>query len=326
MKKKISRSASGVSDVVGEGIGHQTEIETPSEPVEDTSFGGHFAGGDFGDSDTVVTPAEVEEDVEDAVEDAEAEEAVPATLPKAPTIDIPGFDPTAAPLPTVEEAPAYQITPEQQAWADMHSGNIQNIIEQEGLGLSDEIQQLMMDKNNEALMSRETEAIRIMKNTMARRGIDNWGLEFKNIQRIKGVTTKEVAANIRDIQIQNAVMKMSSFENALGMSAHFLDYLNTQSQLKYAPKMATWQMKQQAKLYQYQANVDIWKMKINQAYTVGNMQYAQELADWGAAQQHEYNIELKQMEIDAAEEAASQSGFWSTVGTILGFAAMFFFL
>ena len=268
------------------------------------------------DDDVTIAPDEPEEVAEEVAE-------IPAEMPEAPTIEIPEFDPTAAPLPAVEEAPAYEITPEQQAWADMHSGNIQNIIEQEGLGLSTEIQQLMMDKNNEALMARESESIRLMKNNMARRGIDNWGLEFKNIQQIKSTTTKGIAANIRDIQIQNAVMKMSSFENALGMSAQFLDYLNQQSQLKFAPKMATWQMKQQAKLYQYQANVDIWKMKINQAYTTGNMQYAQELADWGAAQQHEYNIELKQMEIDAAEEAASQSGFWSTVGTVLGIALSF---
>jgi len=269
-------------------------------------------------------PVAPEEETSEEIEETTTEEI--AALPEPPEIDIPGFDPNAAPLPSVEDAPAYEISPEQQAWAGMHSGNIQDILDQGGLGLSDEIQQLMMDKNNEALMARESEAIRIMKNTMARRGIDNWGLEFKNIQQIKTATTKGIAANIRDIQIQNAVMKMASFENALGMSAHFLDYLSQQSQLKFAPKMATWQMKQQAKLLQYQANVDIWKMKINQAYTVGNMQYAQQLADHGAAIQHQYDIELETMKLEAAEEAASTQGFWSTVGTILGFAAMFFFL
>jgi len=279
-----------------------------------------------GTTDNVPTASD---DVISTADDETPKETTPeeiATLPEPSAISIPGFDPNAAPLPSVEDAPAYEVSPEEQAWADMHSGNIQDILEQGGLGLSDEIQQLMMDKNNEALMARESEAIRVMKNTMARRGIDNWGLEFKNIQQIKTATTKGIAANIRDIQIQNAVMKMASFENALGMSAHFLDYLSQQSQLKFAPKMATWQMKQQAKLLQYQANVDIWKMKINQAYTVGNMQYAQQLADHGAAIQHQYDIELETMKLEAAEEAAATQGFWSTVGTVLGFAAMFFFL
>jgi hypothetical protein len=306
--------------------------------VEDDSDGGVGLGANASGGATLLTPISTPskpddettpETIEDAIsndEEAAGEPSDPilaAGIPQPPTIEIPGFDPNAAPLPHIEDAPAYEISPEQQAWADMHSGNIQNIIDQGGLGLSEEIQQLMMDKNNEALMARETEAIRLMKNLMARKGIDNWGLEFKNIQQIKNATTKEIAANIRDIQIQNALMKMSSFENALGMSAHFLDYLNQQSQLAHAPKMATWQMKQQAKLYQYQANIDIWKMKINQAYTVGNMQYAQELSDWGAAQQHQYNIELEQMKIDAAEEAAATQGFWQTVGSIIGFFAMF---
>lgn len=257
---------------------------------------------------------------EEVVEEAVAVEPA-KEMPLPSDIDIPAFDPSAAPLPIVEDAPAYEITPEQQAWADMHSGNIQDILEAGGTGLSDEIQQLMMDKNNEALMSRETEAIRLLKNNMARRGIDNWGLEFKNIQAIKSTTTKEIAANIRDIQIQNALMKASSFENALGMSAQFLDYLDRQSQLRHAPKELTYKMKEQAKLYQYQANVDIWKMKINQAYTQGNMQYAQQLADWGAGVQHGYNMELEQMKITAAEEAADTNGFWQTVGTVIGFFA-----
>ena len=270
-------------------------------------------------------PADVGDEVTvEEIEEIATEPAEPkAEMPEPSAIGVPGFDPSAAPLPPVEEAPAYEISPEQQAWADMHSGNLQNILEQGGIGLSEEIQSLMTDKNNEALMARESEAIRLMKNNMARRGIENWGLEFKNIQQIKSTTTKEIAANIRDIRIQNALMKMSSFENALGMSAHFLNYLDVQSQLQHAPKEATWRMKEQAKLLQYQANVDIWKMKINQAYTVGNMKYAQELTDWGNAKQHQYNIEIEQMKIDAAEDAASTSGFWQTVGTVIGFFASF---
>ena len=279
-----------------------------------------------GNNGNNVTPEDVEDVVEEDVgEDADVTSRL-QDVPLPPDIDIPAFDPNAAPLLSVKDAPAYEITPEQRAWANMHSGNIQDILDQGGLGLSDEIQQLMMDKNNEALMSRESEAIRLMKNNMARKGIDNWGLEYKNIQRIKSTTTKEIAANIRDIQIQNALMKTASFENALGMSAHFLDYLDKQSQLIHAPKMITYHMREQAKLYQYQANIDIWKMKINQAYTVGNMQYAQQLADHGASIQHQYNIELEQMKIEAAEQAASSQGFWSAVGSVLGFFAMFFAL
>ncbi|GAH96235.1 unnamed protein product, partial [marine sediment metagenome] len=94
-------------------------------------------------------------------------------------------------------------------------------------------------------------------------------------QKIKSATTTAIANSVTDIQIKSALMKMASFENALGHAGQFLGYLQEQSKIIFSGKMATWEAQTQADLIQYQAQIssdmEQWRM-VNQF----------NLADWQA--------------------------------------------
>ena len=302
------RSASGFSDVVGEGIGHPTAEE--EEPI----------GDDIEDSDIPSTAEEevAEEEVagEDVLEEVVVEDEY--VTPDYGRVPEPEFGDVKIPGIDVDEAPAYEKTPEQIAWEKMHSEQIQDIIDKKGLGIDEATQQLLRQQQFDILKSREKENLRLLAADMERRGITSSGLWFSEEQRIKATTTRALAASMTEISIKSAFMKMASFENALGLSAQYLGYLSEQSQLVYAPKLATWQAKQQAKLAEYQAKVEIYKMKLNQAYTQNNMSYAAEIAADAAHQQFIYEQELAIMEMEAAAEAAKAEAGMNIFGIILG--------
>jgi len=86
----------------------------------------------------------------------------------------------------------------------------------------------MIRQQAQALNAREDENLRLMHNDMERRGITNSGLVFWNQQKIKGATTTAIANSISDIQIKSALMKMASFENALGHAGQFLVLARTE--------------------------------------------------------------------------------------------------
>ena len=113
-------------------------------------------------------------------------------------------------------------------------------------------------------------------------------------------------------------MKMASFEKAMGAAAQFLGYLGEMSALKYQPEFATWQAQQTATLYQWQAKMDIYKMKIAQAYQQSNIKLAGQIAAEAAATQQGYNIELAKMDIEASKQQAIYSGAGSLFGTTIG--------
>ena len=195
----------------------------------------------------------------------------PAVTP-APTFEAPEVPemPAVTPAPTiptitVAPAPEYKPTPEEAAWAEMYGGTVADIIKARGEGIPEETINLMIRQNTQALQSREDESLRIMHNDMERRGITNSGLVFWNQQKIKGATTIALANSITDIQIKSALMKMASFENALGHAGQFLGYLQEQSKMIYVGKMATWEAQTQADLIQYKSqisvDVDQWKME-----------------------------------------------------------------
>ena len=108
-------------------------------------------------------------------------------------------------------------------------------------------------------------------------------------------------------------MKLASYQNALGLGVQFLSYLSEESWRQYQPT-----------LYQWQAQVEMYAMAIQQAYTQGNMdlahQYDMELAQFTA----DTNIQLTQMQIDAASDAANKQTFWDILGTGLGIVAGLF--
>lgn len=217
--------------------------------------------------------------------------------------------------PKVDAAPAYQQSPEELAWQETYGGKLEDWVNAGGYGIPEETQELMGEQLTDTLKANEEEQIRIMKNEMERRGITNSGLLFSETQKIKANTTQQIAKGITDIKIQSALMKMASFEQAMGHAGQFLGYLSQQSQLKYAPEFATWQAKQEAKLMAWQENMDRQKLAIEQAYQQQNMQLEYELTSQLNAQQFEYEKQLTQMEIEANEKAS----MWGGIGQLFGF-------
>ena len=241
------------------------------------------------------------------------------SMPQAPSVGT----------PTVTPAPEYTISPEQQAWQEMYSQQLQQWIEAGGYGIPEETQAQMIQRTTDTLKAKEAEDIRVMRNNMERRGLTNSGLVFSNEQKIRANTTTAIANYISDVQIQSALMKMASFEKALGAAGEYLGYLSQQSQLAYQPKYATWQAQQQANLAAYNAQVqaklteyaqqmDVYKMQIAQAYEQQNMQ----LAHYFTMQELEFQAnaerDIIKMQIEANERAARQAGKGQVVGTMVG--------
>lgn len=232
-------------------------------------------------------------------------------------------------VPTVTPAPEYKKSPEQLAWEEMYSGQLEKWIESGGYGIPEETQTQMIQRTTDALKAKEAEDIRVMRNNMERRGLTNSGFVFSNEQKIRANTTMAIANSITDIQIQSALLKMASFERALGAAGEYLGYLSQESQLAYQPKLATWSAQQQAnlvayqaqvqaKLAQYAAQVEMQKMQIAQAYEQQNMRLAAQLSSQADYQQFQWEKELTQMKIDANEKIAMYQGKGQLVGFGLG--------
>jgi len=235
-----------------------------------------------------------------------------------------GLGSTKVPAPAVTPAPPYEISPEQQAWEEKVGGYLTSTLAQGGIGIPEETMALMTQKTTDTLKAKETEDIRVMRNNMERRGITNSGFVFSNEQKIRSGTTMAIANSITDLNIQNSLMKMASFENAMGQAAQFLGYLGEQTQLKNQPAYLTWQAQQQATLYQYQATMDLYKIRIQQAYAQNNMILAGQIAATAAAKLAADNVNLAQMEIDANAQAAKAQGFGNILGIIItGFFGLF---
>ena len=113
-------------------------------------------------------------------------------------------------------------------------------------------------------------------------------------------------------------MKMASFETAMGQAAQFLGYLGEMSQLKYQPEYATWQAQQLANMQAWQAKIDVMKMAINQAYAQQNIKLTGQIQSQLSEQEHGYNIELAEIEIEANQQAAAAEGAGNLMGTASG--------
>ena len=305
---------------------------TPYEEYDEYGYGAHVglgAGAAAVGGATLTPPVtpvsepkpEAEPSVAEVVEEVPVEEVpveAPWALPEHKPVPEPRFEPTAIPEIKVEPAPAYEKSPQQLAWEEMYGGELTDLIKEGGRGIPEATQQLMKKQIYEGLKGREQESLRKLRQDMEERGITNSGLLFSEESKIRSATTKAMASSITEIGIKSAFMKMASFERALGMAGNFLGYLSQESQLAYAPRMATWQAKQQAKLVRFQANMDVYKMKLQQAYTVNNMYTAQKLESELNEQVFQQNIVLAEMEIEAAQEMAKAEAAGSISGTIVG--------
>ena len=260
----------------------------------------------------------------------EGQHGLPSTTPGTTTPTFGEGAGAGVPTPEVTPAPPYEISPEQQAFEDMYGGQLTDWVEAGGYGIPEETQNLMIQQQTDSLKAREQESIRVMRNNMERRGITNSGFLYANEQTIRSNTTVAIAGAIADVQIKSALMKMASFEKAMGAAAQFLGYLSEQSQLAYAPEFATWQAEQMATmqawqaeqmatLQAWQAKLDIYKMELNQAYQTQNMQLQAQLQSQLNQEQNAFDLQLAEMEIEANQQIAMAQGIGGIFGTVLGF-------
>jgi len=245
---------------------------------------------------------------------------VPTEPPPKPTPITPVFgEGVEVPAPVVTPAPAYEVSPELQGMMDLYGSKLTDWVTSGGYGLSPEVQSQMIQVQTDTLKARETENIRVMRNNMERRGITNSGFLIAAENQIHSNTSVAIAGAIADVQIKSALMKMASFEKGMGAMAQFLGFLSEQSQLAYAPEFATWQAEQLSNLQHWQGQLDILKIDLNAAYQTQNTELQAELTSELTEQQHGYDIELAEMEIEANQKVAMAQGIGGIFGTVLGF-------
>ncbi|GAG23913.1 unnamed protein product, partial [marine sediment metagenome] len=148
------------------------------------------------------------------------------TAPVRPEPTTPTFGAGAEiPLPEVTPAPPYVQTPEEIAFLEMYQGVLTDWVENPQ-GIPEETQAAMIQQQTDSLKAREQESLRVMKNTMERRGLTDTGLLFANEQAIRSGTSVAIAGAIADVQIKSALIKLASFETAMGQAGQFLSYLS----------------------------------------------------------------------------------------------------
>lgn len=320
----------------------------------------------------------------------------PAPSVEAPVVPtMPGVTP-APEVPAIEvtPAPAYEISAAQLAFEEMYGEKLTDWV-LNPQGIPEDTKGLMIQKQTDMLKAREVESLRTMKINMERRGITNSGYIDAYAANIHAATSVTLAGAISDIQIQSEMMKIASFEKAMGTASQFLGYLSEQSQLKYTPGFATWQAQTNANLTQYQAQIeisvaewqmesqfaitnwqaqtqalfsqwevnannmvaqwqtenqfnltewssraeydmalfgiesqlnlamwqgqmDLYKLELNNAYQTENTILQGQIQTELTNLQHLHNLELTEMELEAAENAAAAQGFGNLIGTIIG--------
>ena len=227
-----------------------------------------------------------------------------------PSTTAPGIN-----MPQVPQLAPYTPSAEQTALAGQVGGAISDIIEQGGIGIGEEIKDKLFLREAEMINASNTQSIKNMEDEMARRGMSNSGQVFSETMKLDSKKSIAMANVIRDVEIQDAYMKLSSYQNAIGMGVNFLSYLSEESWRQYQPTLMQWQ-----------AQISVYQQAIEQAYTQQNMgqahQYAMEMAQFEA----DTNMQLTQMQIDAASAAANQNAFWDILGTGLGLLAGLFLL
>ena len=238
--------------------------------------------------------------------------------------------------PTVTPAPEYTPSPEEVAWAESYQGQLENWVASGGYGIPEEVQGQMIQRQTDTLKAKEAENIRVMRNDMERRGLTNSGYVFSNEMKIRAATTQAIANSMTDIQIQSSLMKLASYEKAMGAMGEFLGYLSAQSQLAYAPKSATWSAQQQANLAAYQAQQEANRLQYQAQQQTKLTQYqAQHQANLAAYQaqqqanltqyqaQHQVNLAQYQAQVQTnltayqAQQQATLTQYQAQVQAVL---------
>ena len=264
------------------------------------------------------------------------------TAPTTPST-IPPITPSIAPTPTIPTIsqmevpqaptlPPYKPTAELEQLTTQVGGAISGIIAEGGIGIREETKEQLFLREAEIINASTAQAQRNLEDRMAAQGLSDSGMAFSEGMKLASKSTIAMANVMRDVTIQDSLMKIASYQNALGLGVQFLSYLSEESWRQYQPTILSWQ-----------ATVDMYKMAINDAYTKNNMaiqqaytqgnitlahQYEQENLDLAhgydmemAQFQAQTQKELAQMEIDAAAKAAAKKNWWDIAGTGLGILA-----
>lgn len=234
---------------------------------------------------------------------------VPSTSQLEAGTTIPAVTP-AATVAGIPSLPAYQPSAAMEALSTQVGGAISGIIEQGGMGMGEETKQQIFLKEAEIINAGTAQAMKNLEDKMAAQGLSNSGMAFSEGMKLASKGTIAMANVMRDVEIQDSLMKVASYQNALGLGVQFLSYLSEESWRQYQPT-----------LYQWQAQVDVYKLAITDAYNKQDLalahRYDMELTQFEA----QTNIKLTQMTIDAAADAASKKNFWDILGTGLGILA-----
>ena len=221
----------------------------------------------------------------------------PSTIPTIANLEV----------PQAPALPPYKPTAELEKLSAQVGGAISDIITQGGIGMGEETKEQLFLREAEIINASTAQAQRNLEDRMAAQGLYDSGMAFSEGMKLASKSTIAMANVMRDVAIQDSLMKIASYQNALGLGVQFLSYLSEESWRQYQPT-----------LYQWQAKVDMYKLAITDAYNKQNLalahQWDMELAKFQAQTQKE----LAQMEIDAAAKAAKKKNFWDIVGTGLG--------
>jgi hypothetical protein len=203
--------------------------------------------------------------------------------------------------------PAYQPSAAMEELSTQVGGAIGNIIEQGGLGMGEDTKEQIFLREAEIINANTAQANKNLEDKMAVQGLSNSGMAFSEGMKLASKNSIAMANVMRDVEIQDSLMKVASYQNALGLGVQFLSYLSEESWREYQPT-----------LYQWQAKVDMYKLAITDAYNKQDIAFAHrnamELAQFTA----QTNIQLTQMTIDAAAKAADKDNFMEIVGTLIG--------
>ncbi|MBA7592661.1 hypothetical protein ES708_34854 [subsurface metagenome] len=82
--------------------------------------------------------------------------------------------------------------------------------------------------------------------------------------------------------------------------------------------LAVFEIEFNAKIAEWSAKTDIYKLGITQAYAQDNMDLAAQIAEDYAKERFEENKILAEMELEAANKAAAAQGAGSIFGTTIG--------
>ena len=207
----------------------------------------------------------------------------------------------------IPQLPPYKPTAELEKLSTQVGGAISDIITQGGIGMGEETKEKIFQREAEIINASTAQANRNLEDKMAAQGLSDSGMAFSEGMKLASKSTIAMANVMRDVEIQDSLMKIASYQNALGLGVQFLSYLSEESWRQYQPT-----------LWQWQAQVDVYKLAIMDAYNKQDLalahSYDMDLAKFKA----ETDIKLNQMTIDAAADAAKKKNWWSILGMVIG--------